>query len=407
MLVLTTALMLIAALAVPALGADGKAKAPVGVWAGPGDTGDDDYLIIAIADGDEGAQAALYVEAVVGYCDFGPGVIYGTVSMNGSLTITGDFVCADTGDLFVGGATLEFDPTGDALAGSSGVLQRACGDGLVTIEGTAGNDNLNGTPGNDIIDGGDGRDTIVGGAGFDILCGDEGNDKLKGGAGIDVMLGGEGNDKLIGGGGWDFGLGGAGKDTIKGGGGNDFAIGEDGDDRILGGGGAADIADGGAGTDECRAETTVACESGGGRMKVTSSAFGRGDPIPAVYTCDGDDISPPLRMVNLPSAAETIAIIMTDPDAPGGVWDHWVVYDIEATSSIPEGSPLGTNGLNSWGNAFYEGPCPPSGTHRYVFDVYALDTTLGLAPGATKQQLLDAMEGHILADASLMGRYSA
>ena len=98
---------------------------------------------------------------------------------------------------------------------------------------------------------------------------------------------------------------------------------------------------------------------------------------------------------------------MDDPDAPGGVWDHWIAYDIPTGTEIPEAvASLGTAGTNSWGRTGYSGPCPPSGTHRYFFAVYALDTNLGLGSGADKAQVLDALSGHVLAEATLMGRYS-
>jgi Raf kinase inhibitor-like YbhB/YbcL family protein len=409
-------LLLIVAAAMPALGNDGKAKAPVGVWSGPGDRPaaedeTDEYVIIAIADGPEGSQTAFYMETVVGGpCEMGPAYLYGTAAVSGSIEITGSLVC-ENGAVHSEAIVFTFDQNGDdlesATSETTGPFLKACGDGVVTIEGTPGDDKpLVGTAGNDIIDGGGGNDTILGKDGYDILCGGPGNNKLKGGRHIDVMIGGPGNDKIIGGAGTDFGLGGDGKDTMKGGGDADMMHGEAKNDTILGGGGGGDVADGGAGTDTCDAETEYDCELDP-VMRVKSSAFRNGDPIPEIYTCDDDDISPPLKIINLPSAAETLAIIVEDPDAPGGIWDHWVVYDIEARAKIPEDTNLGTDGRNSWGDLGYGGPCPPSGTHRYFFDVYALDTTLDLAPGATKQQVLNAMEGHILAEATLMGRYSA
>jgi Raf kinase inhibitor-like YbhB/YbcL family protein len=142
-------------------------------------------------------------------------------------------------------------------------------------------------------------------------------------------------------------------------------------------------------------------------MELTSDAFRHETRIPSKYTCDGDDVSPPLAISGIPAGTEALALVVDDPDAPSGTWDHWVAYDIPVSETIPEGvATLGTAGRNSWGRSGYGGPCPPSGTHRYFFTVYALDTTLGLEAGATKQTLLDAVEGHVLAEATLLGRYS-
>ncbi|HEX9122137.1 MAG TPA: YbhB/YbcL family Raf kinase inhibitor-like protein [Actinomycetota bacterium] len=141
-------------------------------------------------------------------------------------------------------------------------------------------------------------------------------------------------------------------------------------------------------------------------MQLTSSAFEDQGFIPARYTCDGSDVSPPLTVRDVPADAVTLVLVMDDPDAPGGVWDHWVAYDIPTDAEIPEAvTSLGTPGKNSSGRAGYGGPCPPSGTHRYYFSVYALDTRLGLAPGADKAEILNALSGHVLAEATLMGRY--
>lgn len=137
-----------------------------------------------------------------------------------------------------------------------------------------------------------------------------------------------------------------------------------------------------------------------------ASVFEDQQPIPEVYSCDGDDISPPLSISGLPETTNTLAVIVDDPDAPSGTFDHWVAFDIPLTDEIPEGvSDLGTAGVNSSGNLGYTGPCPPSGTHRYFFRLYALDTTLGLSEGATKQEVLEAAEGHVLAQGTLMGTY--
>ncbi len=142
-------------------------------------------------------------------------------------------------------------------------------------------------------------------------------------------------------------------------------------------------------------------------LRLTSPAFAAGQRIPAVYTCLGEDRIPPLRWEGAPPDTASFVLIMDDPDAPGGVWDHWVVYDIPATvTAIPEGGPApGIEGVNSWGIAGYGGPCPPPGPeHRYRFVLYALDIpSLGLGPAATKAEVLAALEGHVLAQAEWVG----
>jgi hypothetical protein len=151
-------------------------------------------------------------------------------------------------------------------------------------------------------------------------------------------------------------------------------------------------------------------------FELTSISFGQGGPIPEKYSCDGKDISPPLAWGDSPAGTQSLALVMDDPDAPGGTWDHWILFNISPNlRELQENLPItGKNvdpdaifvGNNSWGRAGYGGPCPPSGTHRYFFKLYALDTTINLLPGATKQELLNAMDGHILAEAELMGTYS-
>ncbi len=149
-------------------------------------------------------------------------------------------------------------------------------------------------------------------------------------------------------------------------------------------------------------------------LTVTSSAFHEEEMIPVRYTCDGGNISPPLRWSDAPENTMSFALISDDPDAPAGTWVHWVVYDIPAESNgLPEDVPMtatlpnGTvQGMTDFGSIGYGGPCPPSDTHRYYFKVYALDTKLNLQPGITKQQLLDAMDGHVLAQGQLMGKYA-
>ena len=148
-------------------------------------------------------------------------------------------------------------------------------------------------------------------------------------------------------------------------------------------------------------------------ISLTSNAFIEGAMIPQRYSCDGEDISPSVAWSNVPSGTRSLALICDDPDAPVGTWDHWVMYNIPAhVTSIQEGitdKPILDNGAvqgkNSWGRIGYGGPCPPSGTHRYFFKIFALDTLLDLKSGSTTSQLIDAMEGHILAQGQLMGRY--
>ena len=148
-------------------------------------------------------------------------------------------------------------------------------------------------------------------------------------------------------------------------------------------------------------------------IDVMSPAFQNEEMIDAKYTCDGQDISPPLEWAEGPGSTKSYALIMDDPDAPGGTFVHWVAWNIPRTrlpEAVPnsETLPDGTRqGVNSFKKTGYAGPCPPSGTHRYYFKVYALDRTIDhLAPGATKQDLLAAMNGHILAEGETMARYS-
>ena len=149
-------------------------------------------------------------------------------------------------------------------------------------------------------------------------------------------------------------------------------------------------------------------------MNITSSAFGNEEKIPSRYTCDGRDLSPPLAWEKVPQKAESLVLICDDPDAPMGTWVHWVLYDLEPRlSGLPEGvEPVehpavgGTQGKNDFGRLGYGGPCPPSGTHRYFFKLYALDTTLNLPAGKTKSQVMKAIQGHVLDEAVLMGTYS-
>lgn len=148
-------------------------------------------------------------------------------------------------------------------------------------------------------------------------------------------------------------------------------------------------------------------------IKVTSTAFKEGEAIPPQYTCDGVNISPSLEWTPAPGA-KTLAIVCDDPDAPAGTWTHWLVYNLPgATMGLIENMPAqdkvgggGMQGTNDFGKIGYGGPCPPRGTHRYFFKVYVLDSELPLKPGATKDQLMKAMEGHVIAQGQLAGLYS-
>lgn len=149
-------------------------------------------------------------------------------------------------------------------------------------------------------------------------------------------------------------------------------------------------------------------------MNLTSTAFNEGDTIPKKYTCDGQDVSPPLTWSDVPGGTETFALIADDPDAPGGTWVHWVLYNIPAgTTSLQEGAPASktlsdgsVQGINDFKKTGYGGPCPPGGTHRYFFKLYALSGSVDIGGGATKEQLVTAMKGKILGETRLMGTYS-
>jgi len=149
-------------------------------------------------------------------------------------------------------------------------------------------------------------------------------------------------------------------------------------------------------------------------IQVTSAAFADGQSIPAKYTCDGSDISPPLQWTNAPPNAKSFALVADDPDAPVGTWVHWVIYDLPAgTGALPENvaksqfaAGNAKQGINDFRRIGYGGPCPPPGKpHRYFFKLYALDMLLDLKPGLGKKDLLKAMEGHVLAQGQLMGTY--
>jgi Raf kinase inhibitor-like YbhB/YbcL family protein len=143
-------------------------------------------------------------------------------------------------------------------------------------------------------------------------------------------------------------------------------------------------------------------------MRITSSAFNENGSIPSKYTCDGENISPPLHWDGAPAGTKSFVLIVDDPDAPSKVWTHWVVYNISPTTTeCKEGAaPAGSSqGVNDFGKAKYGGPCPPSGTHHYFFKLYALDTTLPLTQGATKQQVEKEIKPHVLGETRLIGTY--
>ncbi|WP_457668982.1 YbhB/YbcL family Raf kinase inhibitor-like protein [Thiolapillus sp.] len=149
---------------------------------------------------------------------------------------------------------------------------------------------------------------------------------------------------------------------------------------------------------------------------IQSPAFEEGEAIPAIYTCDGEDISPPLQWKGIPEATQSLVLIVDDPDAPDPaapkmVWVHWLLYNLPAMATgLPEAVttlPAGTlEGINDWQRTGYGGPCPPIGRHRYFFKLYALDTVLPDLGEPTKDRLLEAMQGHVIEEAVLMGTYS-
>jgi len=151
-----------------------------------------------------------------------------------------------------------------------------------------------------------------------------------------------------------------------------------------------------------------------GHMQLTSATFAEGELIPAKHTCDDKNVSPPLKWSGAPPGTKSLALIVDDPDAPAGTWVHWVLYDLPGSASeLPEDLPKGQylpngakQGLNDFKHLGYGGPCPPKGNpHRYLFKLYALDTSLDLKPGATKKELEGAIGKHVLAQGQLIGTY--
>ena len=167
---------------------------------------------------------------------------------------------------------------------------------------------------------------------------------------------------------------------------------------------------------KARQETAASAstpQTTGGSIKLTSTSFKESEPIPRQYTCDGVNVSPPLEWSGLPKTAKTLAIIADDPDAPAGTWVHWVLYNLRSDNigmveNLPATDELkagGFQGKNDFGKIGYGGPCPPSGTHHYFFNIYALDSELPLKAGATKAEVEKAMEGHVVAQGKLIGTY--
>jgi Raf kinase inhibitor-like YbhB/YbcL family protein len=141
------------------------------------------------------------------------------------------------------------------------------------------------------------------------------------------------------------------------------------------------------------------------KLLVKSPAFESNQLIPAKYTCDGDNVNPPLTIDGVPEGTKSLVLIVDDPDATTGTFDHWVVWNIPPTSKIEENTVPGAEGLSSYRKHAYGGPCPPYGTHRYFFKVYALDTKLGLSANSAKEDVEKAVESHVLAEGELVGLY--
>ena len=142
------------------------------------------------------------------------------------------------------------------------------------------------------------------------------------------------------------------------------------------------------------------------QLLVSSSAFVNNGSIPKKYTCDGKNVNPPLIIENIPDNTKSLAIVVDDPDAPINTWVHWLVWNVQPTEKIMEGCVPGNEGINDFRQHNYGGPCPPSGTHRYFFRVYALDVKLNLGAGANRHELEAAMKNHVLGYGHLVGLYS-
>ena len=140
-------------------------------------------------------------------------------------------------------------------------------------------------------------------------------------------------------------------------------------------------------------------------LEVTSPMFKHNGPIPSKYTCDGENVNPPLNIQGIPEGTKSLVLVVDDPDAPMGTWDHWVVWNIPPKEKIEENTVPGIEGVNDFRKHSYGGPSPPSGTHRYFFKVYALDTVLELSPNSRKKDVEKAMTGHMLAKGEIIGLY--
>lgn len=141
------------------------------------------------------------------------------------------------------------------------------------------------------------------------------------------------------------------------------------------------------------------------QLSINSPAFENNGYIPLKYTCDGEDVNPPLNIEGLPKETRSLALIVDDPDAPMGTWDHWIVWNIEPTGKVEENIVPGIEGINDFHRNSYGGPCPPSGTHRYFFKVYALDTMLDLEVNSRKKDVERAIKSHIIAKGQIIGLY--
>lgn len=144
------------------------------------------------------------------------------------------------------------------------------------------------------------------------------------------------------------------------------------------------------------------------KIKITTSAFSDGGEIPSKFTCDGANVSPPLQITAVPKDAKSLVLIVDDPDAPGGLFTHWTIWNIDPkTNLIAEAAaPAGVQGTNDFNKSGYGAPCPPFGSHRYYFKIYALDRQLELKPGARRREIDAAIKGHVIAEGQIMGRYS-
>ncbi len=140
-------------------------------------------------------------------------------------------------------------------------------------------------------------------------------------------------------------------------------------------------------------------------MKLTSPQFKNKQIIPKKYSCEGEDINPPLTIEEIPDNTKSLVLIIDDPDAPSNTWTHWVVYDIEPKKEIKENEVSGIQGINDFGKKNYGGPCPPSGKHRYFFRLYALDKKINRKDGETRKEIEKEMDGHIIEKTELIGIY--